>query len=77
MQLLLVEFINLFGKVDLVEQFVCVAFFGGQNDAVIGQDAQTGAGMRDGLQRVFNLVQATFWRKDCCSGIVASRLGNG
>jgi len=55
-------------------QFVCAAALGGQEDAVLGQDAQAGAGVRDGLHGVLHLVQTALRREDRGAGIIAARL---
>ena len=73
-EVLLVELVNLLRVVDLVEKLVGVASLGGQENTVVGKNAQTGTSMGNGLQSVLDLVKSAFRREDGRSGIVASRL---
>jgi hypothetical protein len=71
---LLVEFVDLLGEANLVEEFVVVALLSGEEYAIAGKYAQAGAGVGYGLQSVLDLVKAALRREDCRSGIVASGL---
>ncbi len=55
----LIEFVNLLREEHLVQKFVDVPPLCRQQHAVIGQDAQTGASVTDGLHGIFYLIQTT------------------
>ena len=72
--LLLMKFVNLFRNERLVQQLVCVSSFGSQNNSVVGQNAETRAGMADRLHRIFDLIEATFGREDGRTSVITSGL---
>lgn len=59
-----VEHINLFRADVLLQQLRRDLLFRSQHDAVRRQDAQRGAGVRDGLHRVLDLVKSACPEKD-------------
>jgi hypothetical protein len=60
----LVEGVQLLGGGVLLEQLGCDLALGGEHDAVAREDAEGGAGVGDGLERVLDLVQPAFRRED-------------
>jgi len=62
----LVEDVELLGRCVLLQELGCDLALSGQDDAVLGQDADGGAGVRDGFESIFDLVQATLGREDGC-----------
>lgn len=68
-----VEDVELLGRRVLLEELGGDFALGGEDDAVLGEDTDGGAGVGDGLEGVLDLVQPALWREDGSSGIVAAR----
>jgi hypothetical protein len=71
-QAVLVERVELLGRRVLLEQLGGDLALGGEHDAVAREDAERGAGVRDGLERVLDLVQPALGRED--GRLLAGRL---
>lgn len=71
---LLVNFVDLIGEEHIIEEFVGVASLGCQYYAVVGQDAEAGAGMTNGLHGILHLVQSTLRGEDGCFRVIATSL---
>lgn len=56
---ILIEDVELLGRGVLLEKLGCDLALGSKNDAVLGEDTNGGTSMRDGLERIFNLVEST------------------
>lgn len=61
---ILVQDVQLLSGGVLLEQLGGDSALGGQDDAVLGQNANGGAGMGDGFEGVLDLVETTFGRED-------------
>ena len=68
----LVQVVDLLRVESLVQELVGVSSFGSQEDAVLGQHAEAGAGVTDGLHGVLHLVEPALGAEDGRSGVVAS-----
>ena len=60
----LVQGVELLGRRVLLQELAGDLALGGEDDAVGGQDAQGGAGVGDGLEGIFDLVQTALGRED-------------
>lgn len=63
---ILVQDVQLLGGGVLLEQLGGDTALGGQDDAILGQNANGGAGMGNGLEGVLDLVETTFGGEDGC-----------
>ncbi len=68
-----VEDVDLLGGGVLVQQLGGHLALGGQDDAVGGQDADDGACLGDGLQRILDLVESALGREGDDLGVVSAR----
>lgn len=48
----------------MLQQLAGDLALGGEHDAVLCEDTESCAGMRDGLESIFDLVEATLGRED-------------
>lgn len=71
---LLINFVDLIRKKNVIKEFVGVAPLSRQHYPVVGQDAQTGASMTNGLHGILHLVQATLRGEDSCFRVIATSL---
>lgn len=71
---LLVNFVDLIREKHVIKEFVCVAALSRQHYAVIGQDAQAGASVADGLHGILHLVQPPLRGEDGCFRVIATSL---
>ena len=60
----LVQDVQLLGARVLLQQLARHLALGGKDDAILGQHPQRGSGVRDGLERVFDLVQTPLGGED-------------
>lgn len=60
----LVENVELLGGGVLFQQLGGYPALCGQDDSILGQDADGGTGVRDGFKSVLDLVETSFWGED-------------
>jgi len=60
----LIKNVQLLGTCVLLQQLTGDFSFRREHDSILGQDAQSCTGVRDSLERVFDLVQTALGRKD-------------
>lgn len=63
---LLVQYVQLLRRGVLLQQLRCDFPLGGKDNAVLGKDADGGAGVGNRLESIFDLVEATLGREDGC-----------
>lgn len=68
-----VERVHFLGRGVLLQQLGGDFALGGKHNAVLGENANGGTGVRDGLLRVLHLVEPSLRRKDGRSAVVSSR----
>lgn len=61
---ILIQNVQLLGGGVLFQQLGCHAALGGQDDAILGQDANGCAGVRNGLEGILDLVETAFGGED-------------
>lgn len=64
----LVQNVELLGRGILLKQLRRHLALSGQDDAILGEDADGCAGVGDGLEGIFDLVEAAFGGEDGCLG---------
>ena len=70
----IVDLVHFFARLEHVQQLGGDALLGRQNHAVLCQNADRRAGVRNGLHRVLDLVQSPLGREGRGARIVAARL---
>lgn len=63
---ILIEDVKLLGGGVLLQQLGGHSALSGQDDSILGQDADCGTSVGDGLKSILDLVKATFWGEDSC-----------
>ena len=72
---LLIQDIELLSRGVLLEELGSDLALGGEDDAVLGQNANGRAGVRDGLEGIFDLVQTPVGGEDGCLGARLAGVG--
>ena len=63
---ILIENVQLFSRSVLLEKLGGNFSLGSKDYSICGKNAQRSAGVRDGFESIFDLVEAAFGREDCC-----------
>lgn len=62
----LIEDVKLLGGGVLLQQLGGHPALCGQDDSILGQNADCGTSVGDGLKSILDLVKATLWGEDSC-----------
>jgi hypothetical protein len=71
----LVQDVQLLGRCILLQQLASDLPLCGENNAILCQDTERCSGVRDSLEGIFDLVEATLWGEDGRLNTISGVLG--